>query len=237
MNKLDIYIGYDTAQDISSNYPNIVNPPYQVTKRSIIDNHQNTDVNISIHAIKMNDQVQAGRYWRSPDAKASSEFTYTRFLVPHLNKYKGIAIFCDSDFLWNCDITDMLQYYDPRFSVMCVKHDYIPKHTNKMDGKSQYIYPRKNWTSMMIFNCDHNDCSNLTLQNVNTMPPRWLHRMEWTNDNNIGSVPKEYNWLEGEYEVINNPKAIHFTNGGPWHKTWTGDYSEQWDDVARRCVI
>jgi len=60
--------------------------------------------------------------------------------------------------------------------------------------------------------------------------------MEWTDDNNIGSIPREYNWLEGEYEVIDNPQAIHYTNGGPWHRTWSGDYEDQWDAVAQRCL-
>ena len=83
-----------------------------------------------------------------------------------------------------------------------------------------------------MFNCAHPDCKNLSVDSVNTKPPRWLHRMEWTHDKNIGDIPLEYNWLEGEYDSSVSPKAVHFTNGGPWHQTWTGDYKELWEDVV-----
>ena len=152
-----------------------------------------------------------------------------------INDYKGIAIFCDSDFLWQCDINELLEYYDERYAVMCVQHDYIPKSDTKMDGVVQTTYPKKNWSSLMVFNCEHENTKNLTVENVNEKSPKYLHRMEWTDE--VGSIPITYNYLEGDYEYIENPKVIHFTNGGPWHETWSGDYSEEWikvyDEIVR----
>ena len=168
-------------------------------------------------------------YYREVDPLASTEFTYSRFLVPYLNDYKGIAIFCDSDFLWQCDINDLLEYYNHNNAVMCVQHDYKPKTDTKMDGVVQTTYPRKNWSSLMVFNCEHKDIKNLSVENINTKEAKYLHRMEWTDEG--GQIPMTYNWLEGDYPNDINPKVIHFTNGGPWHETWNGDYSEKWIEV------
>lgn len=232
MNNINVFIGYDSWQDHSDKYPHVINPPFCVTKESILQHHTNKNVSVSIKPIVLTEQIECDRYYRKSDNTASSEFTYTRFLVPDICGYEGVAVFCDSDFLWRCDITELLNYYNEKYSVMCVQHDYVPKFQTKMDGKSQAAYPRKNWSSLMMFNCAHSDCKNLSVDSVNTKPPRWLHRMEWTHDKNIGDIPLEYNWLEGEYDSSVSPKAIHFTNGGPWHQTWTGDYKELWEDVV-----
>ena len=138
-------------------------------------------------------------------------------------------MFCDSDFLWNCSITEILEFHDEKYAISCVQHDYAPRNTTKMDGLAQTSYPRKNWSSLMVFNCEHIDTKNLSIECVNTNSPKYLHRMEWTGE--VGRIPITYNWLEGDYSGCTNPKAIHFTNGGPWHETWDGDYSEKWISV------
>ena len=228
--KTSVYIGYDSRQDYPPKYNNIKNPCYEICKYYIL----NYNSVVNIQPIKLDELIDRGVYYREVDPLASTEFTYSRFLVPYLNDYKGIAIFCDSDFLWQCDVNEVLEYYDERYAVMCVQHDYTPKTDTKMDGVVQTTYPRKNWSSLMIFNCEHDDCKNLSVENVNTKNAKYLHRMEWTDK--VGKIPLIYNWLEGDYLSNINPKVIHFTNGGPWHETWNGDYKENWINLYNELI-
>ena len=80
----------------------------------------------------------------------------------------------------------------------------------------------------MIFNCSHKNTKNLTLENVNKNSPKWLHRMEWCNDDEILEIPKSFNYLVDYYddEYI---KALHFTDGGPWHPGYENvQYGNEW---------
>jgi len=226
-NKLTIYIGYDSNQNNPPCYNGVVNSPYEVCKKSI----ENYNSDIEIVPIRLDKLIEDGIYTREHDPKATTEFTYSRFLVPYLNKYKGKALFIDSDFLWQCDIEELLNFYNSELSVMCVKHDYTPRSETKMDGIKQFNYPRKNWSSLMLFNCEHDDCKKLTPEVIATETPQYLHRLNWTADELVGEIPLEYNFLEGDYDFIDNPKAIHYTNGGPWYKTWDGDYRKNWTDT------
>ena len=100
-----------------------------------------------------------------------------------------------------------------------------------MDGKQQTAYPRKNWSSFMIFNCDHPDVKGLTPAVVNSASPAFLHRFEWIEDDSaIGALSVEWNFLEGEYpKPAGTPKVIHYTNGGPWFDEWQNcDFAELW---------
>lgn len=222
---MKVYIGFDSRQNYSEYYDKVFNAPYMVCYQSI----RNYNKNIEIKPIILDDLIKKGYYYRDVDPLASTEFTYSRFLVPFLNDYKGIAVFCDSDFLWNCDIEELLEFYDETNAVSCVQHDYTPNTTTKMDGLQQTTYPRKNWSSLMMFNCEHPDTQKLSVEVVNTESPKYLHRMSWASS--IGSIPLTYNYLEGDYKYMENPKAIHFTNGGPWHETWEGDYEDEWIKV------
>jgi hypothetical protein len=144
--------------------------------------------------------------------------------VPHLNDFKGWALFCDSDFLWNCNPEELLEYvkrdlqgYSEK-AVYCVQHDYQPTEDYKMDGRIQTKYPRKNWSSLMLFNCSHPDVQKLTVSAVNKESPAWLHRMQWVSDDKlIGELPHSYNYLVDHYHDEAMPKVIHYTDGGPWH--------------------
>lgn len=207
---INIYIGYD-----SSNYGQQI--AFEVCKRSLLRFNKNANI------IKLDKKELKNKkiYLRENDDDGSTEFTYTRFLVPFLNNYEGYAIFCDSDFLWRCNIEELKQFFDSTKSVICVKHDYKEcTSSTKMDGLKQEWYPRKNWSSLMIFNCGHKDCKNLDISNVKIKSPKWLHRMEWTTDDNISEISKSYNYLLGYYDDIEEPNAIHLTDGGPWHKDW-----------------
>lgn len=230
-NKVNIYVGYDSRQDSSTVRPGVINPPYEVCKYSIGIND-----NVNIIPLKLKELINSGVYKREEDPLASTEFTYTRFLVPYLNNYTGIAIFCDSDFLWKCNVEDVLNLIDTTKAVTCVKHDYTSAASTKMDGYKQVSYPRKNWSSLMIFNCDHSDCRVLTPEVVNNETPQFLHRMNWASEDNIGELPLEYNWLEGDYRYNSSAKILHFTNGGPWHTSWKGDYAEEWDNIYNKIL-
>jgi lipopolysaccharide biosynthesis glycosyltransferase len=165
------------------------------------------------------------------DAGASTEFSLTRFLSPYLAACSGWVLFCDCDFLFTADVRNVLEGLDPTKAVYCVKHDYVPAHDIKMDGKRQAVYPRKNWSSFMLFNCDHPDVRGLTPSVVNSVSPAFLHRFEWIkNDKDIGALDLDWNFLEGEYpQPGRTPRVIHYTNGGPWFEEWRGcGYADLW---------
>ena len=221
---MNIYIGFD-----SSNYGQRL--AFDVCKRSILKYNNNLNIN----GLYLKDLKLKGLYYRE-DNTGSTEFTYTRFLVPYLNNYKGWALFCDNDFLWFCDPTEILEKYkDDSKAILCVKHTYTSCNDNlKMDGRKQEWYPRKNWSSLMLFNCSHPDIKKLTIENVNTKSPKWLHRMEYCNDNNIGSLPIDYNYLVNYYDT-NKFKALHFTDGGPWHEKYRDVmYGDLWIDYLKK---
>lgn len=217
--KLTVYIGYDTTnlgQQMART----------VCERSIRKYNQD----IEIKALELKDLRSFGVYTRPHDEKQSTEFTYTRFLVPYLNNYEGLAVFCDSDFLWQRNIYSLIAYADSSLSVSCVHHEYTEcPNKLKMDGFKQEWYPRKNWSSLMLFDCEHKHCKKLTPEVISTESPKYLHRMEWTQDDCIGRIPHSYNYLVGYYNTHKRPAAYHFTDGGPWHKeTANCDEGEKW---------
>lgn len=214
---LNVYIGFDTR-----NYGQQL--AYEVCRKSILK-HLDKNYEVTIIPLIKSDLEFQGIFYRSEDSLASTEFTYTRFLVPYLNDYQGQAVFCDSDFLWECSVHEVFNYLGDN-AVACVKHDYTPTNATKMDGLVQTVYPRKNWSSLMVFNCAHPDIARLNLENVNEKSPAWLHRMEWTK--NIGEIPYQYNYLV-EYYQSDDAKVYHFTEGGPWHPGKENvQYGDKW---------
>ena len=169
-------------------------------------------------------------YTRGRDPKQSNEFSFTRFLVPYLCGYVGKAIFMDLDMLLRVDIEELWNH--PSLfgnAVSVVKHDYIPKNDTKYLGNEQHAYPRKNWSSVMLFNCSHSDCKKLTPEYVNTAPALELHRLHWARDEMIGELEPEWNWLVGEYDYNQFAKIVHFTVGGPYFREYADcDYSDEW---------
>ena len=101
-------------------------------------------------------------YWRDIDALASTEFTFTRFLIPTITEYNGWALFIDCDFVALEDVAKLFAQANDKYAVMCAQHDYTPKEGVKMDGQQQTSYPRKNWSSMMLVNCGHPSNARLT---------------------------------------------------------------------------
>lgn len=218
---LQVYIGFDTR-----NYGQTL--AYEGCKRSILANLNKEKYNVEIHQLNLKELTEKKLMYRDFDPLASTEFTYTRFLAPYLNGFKGRALFCDSDFIWNCCVSEAFDYLKEGQAVACVQHDYTPHANVKMDGRTQTVYPRKNWSSMLVFNCEHPSTQKLTIDAVNTQSPAWLHRLLWANDDEIGDIPYQYNYLVGYYNS-DDPKVVHYTDGGPWHPGYEDvQYGELW---------
>ncbi len=117
----------------------------------------------------------------------STDFTFTRFLVPALNQYQGLALFMDADMFVRGDIEGIFGVYGKRteFAVQCVKHKYEPPEGAKMDGVAQTRYRRKNWSSFMLFNCSHPSNKKLTVDAVNLQSGSWLHSFGWLDDERL----------------------------------------------------
>ena len=218
MNNLNIYIGYDSKEDIA----------YRVCKYSILKRSRSS---IKIISLKLYELVAKNLYKRDIDPLASTEFTYSRFLVPALNNYNGWAIFCDCDFIFFEDISNILVDIDQSKAVYCVQHDYAPKEKHKMDGQKQTIYPRKNWSSFILFNCSHPSNKKLSVDLVNSETGSFLHQFKWLEDHEIGSLDERWNWLEGWTSNHNDkkPYAVHYTRGGPWFDEWQDvEFASEW---------
>jgi lipopolysaccharide biosynthesis glycosyltransferase len=221
-----VYLGYDSHEDIT----------YQVAKFSL---EKNASVPVHVQPLKREELRAQGVYRREQDPKQSTEFTYCRFFVPYLNNYKGWALFADDDFLFLGDISELLEQADDRYAVMCVQHDYAPTVQVKLAGMSQEAYPRKNWSSMVLYNCGHPANAALTLDVANEKPGSFLHRFSWiTDDSLIGAIDYEWNFLAEWYKPYTEdgrkPKAVHYTEGGPWFPDYRNtDYAAEWMEHMR----
>lgn len=161
----------------------------------------------------------------------STDFSFTRFLVPALDYYQPHwSLYCDADMLWLDDIAILSRELRGKSGAAAVvKHpEYTPSLTVKMTGVVQSRYPKKNWSSLIAFHGER--CAgHLTKTHVNTMPGSFLHQFKWIHESAVCSLPARWNMLQGEQEVI-DPGVVHFTNGTPdmdhhsdpdkWSKLW-----------------
>lgn len=198
--ELKVFVGYDARE--AEMYDACIESIRQFNKK------------VKITPLVQDELRGAGLYWRPKDELASTAFSNTRFLVPYLSGFEGWSLFMDCDMILNADIEELMEYADDSQAVAVVKHDYIPKKAVKMDGCLQKALPRKNWSSVMLFNCGHRSTATLSPDYVNTVNAGILHRFEWCHDVEIGELPLTWNWLEGEYDEPDfQPKNIHYTNG------------------------
>lgn len=175
-----------------------------------------------------------GMYDILSQARQSTEFAISRFLVPIL-ALQGWALFVDADVLFLADVRELMDLADSRFAVQVVKHQHQPAGDLKMVDQPQARYPRKNWSSVVLWNCDHPANRRLTLDDVNHRPGRDLHAFYWLAESEIGTLPARWNWLVGEQAMPDNPAIAHFTNGGPWLPGWTGaEHDDLWLTEALR---
>jgi len=213
-----IFVGHDAREDIA----------WAVCRHSI---NRHASHAVGIYPLKQPNLRELGLYTREPDGPASTEFSLTRFLTPFLAGGSDWSVFVDCDVLFTTDVHALLDRLDPSKAIYVVKHDYIPANAIKMDGKGQSVYPRKNWSSFMVFNGRHPAVKALTPDIVNTASPAFLHRFGWIPDDGlIGELGIEWNFLVGEYAKPDQlPSNIHFTNGGPWFPEWVDvDYGDLW---------
>jgi lipopolysaccharide biosynthesis glycosyltransferase len=145
----------------------------------------------------------------------SNHFIYTRFLVPHLMQFEGWAIFIDGDMIVRDDIVKLWNLRDSNKDVMVVKHNYKTRMPVKYLGSKNENYPRKNWSSVILWNCHSAKHRQLTPDFVQKNSGSFLHRFSWLDDNCIGELPLEWNWLPDEYGENKNAKLLHYTLGTP----------------------
>lgn len=212
-----VFIGWD---------PNEI-PAYHVLCNSII-RHASAPVSIAplyLPSLPM---------WRERHALQSTEFSFSRFLVPFLCNYEGQALFMDVDMMVTRDIVELFQCHNDRYAVSVVKHDYTPNGTVKFLDQPQTPYPRKNWSSVMLFN--NPQCRDLNPRTVNTQTGLDLHRFTWLHDSQIGELSSTWNFLVGEQEMPDEvPANIHWTLGGPWFaETRNAPYAGLWFDELER---
>ena len=221
LDSVTVYIGWDSRESIAA----------EVCKYSIL---KHATIPVDVVFLKQDELKMRGWYSRDVDKLASTEFTFTRFLIPELNQFTGTAIFMDCDMLVLDDIATLLQQVNKSKAVTCVHHDYTPEEGIKMDGQVQTVYPRKNWSSMVVWNCGHKANKHVTKELVNNplTTGKYLHRFSWLLDKDIGSVGPEWNWLVGWYKEskTNKPSIIHYTEGGPWFEQYRNcEYADLWN--------
>lgn len=222
-----IWIGFDPRQCSA----------YAVTRRSV---EQHAPAGTAVHGLVLSDLQARGLYRRPLErrdavlwdtiskAPMATEHACSRFLTPELAG-NGWAMFMDGDMLVRSDLSELFDQLDPKYAVYCVKHDHDPAEGGKMVGQVQTRYPRKNWSSLMVFNCLHYANDELTVDVVNTLPGRDLHRFCWLDDCDIGALDPKWNFLVGHSDTKIDPAIVHFTEGVPDMPGYHGEpYADEW---------
>lgn len=223
---LPVMIGYDPRE----------HEAFEVCRASLL---RRSTIPLHVRALRLPALVEAGLYrrpWRMEggqrfdliDGKPfSTDFSFSRFLVPALCQYEGWAVFVDCDFAFLADVAELLPFMDESKAVVVCKQAHVPPDAVKMDGQIQTRYRRKNWSSLMLMNCGHPATRRLTVEAVNNEPGSWLHQFDWLRDADIGAMPVEWNWIDGV--TPGAPKAVHYTEGGPWFSTHKDvPYAREW---------
>ena len=220
-----IFIGFDPRETIA----------YHVLSHSI---HARASAPVSIAPLMLSQL--GGLMTRERNSLQSTDFSFSRFLTPYLCGFEGWAMFMDCDMLVLEDIAKLWALRDEKYAVMCVKHDHVPKEKTKFLGAQQTKYEKKNWSSVMLFNCAK--CTALTPDYVNSASGLDLHRFNWLGDDDlIGEIPHRWNLLVGYDQSIpvDEISNLHYTIGGPYFHDYKDiDYAAEWfaeRDEMLRC--
>jgi len=216
-----VYIGYDSAEAVA----------FSVLAHSI---QARASSPVAVAPVKLSQL--AGVFHRPHDKLQSTEFSFSRFLVPWLAGYEGWALFMDCDMLMRDDVAKVWAMRDERYAVQVVKHQHVPKEEVKFLGHAQTKYEKKNWSSVMLMNCAR--CRALTPEYVNTATGLELHQFKWLGDDAlIGEIPSRWNHLVG-YDAPDPGAALaHFTIGGPWFPEFAqGEFADEWRS-AREAML
>lgn len=213
--RLNVYVGYDPRETLA----------YDVAKHSIVSR---ASEGVDIIPLKLEElgmltrpiDKRDGKLWCPiSQAPMATEFAISRFCVPFLQK-DGWALFVDSDIVCLSDIKELFDLADDKYAVMVVKHNQETGGSVKMDGQVQTYYNRKNWSSVILWNCSHPSNANLTLEMLNGLPGRDLHRFCWLKDEEIGELPLSWNFLVDVSEPMDKVNLMHYTLGGAWFQNW-----------------
>jgi len=218
INKVSIVVGFDQRESVA----------YHVFCQSVIDSTKNP-----VQFIPLAENALGG--YKEVHTDGSNKFVYSRFLTPFLMEYSGWAIFADGDMVCQSDISELWALRDDSKAVQVVKHDYQTKASKKYLGNQNENYPRKNWSSLILWNCSHPDNQILTPEFIQAQPGSYLHRFSWLDDNLIGSLPIEWNWLAIEYPENLKAKLIHYTLGTPCFEDYANELmSDRWKEFYER---
>ena len=214
MQPVRMFVGYDSDQTLAS----------QVFAFSVV---RRASVPVSVQYVMLSQMH--GFYGRKRDPKQSTEFAFSRFMVPYLCQYTGFAIFADGDMLCLADIRELWEARNARHALQVVQrtHHNATPDGRKFLGHEQTIYPRKNWSSVMLFNCAA--CTALTPEYVQSASGLDLHRFTWLQDSEIAPLTAEWNHLVGVDEPNPGAKIVHYTLGMPFfHGYGECEYAREW---------
>ena len=135
-----------------------------------------------------------------------TQFTFSRYLVPYLCNYEGVALFLDADMVVNADISELFALKDET-AVQVMQEQ-----------------ARFEWPSMMLFDCAQ--CKDLTPEYIDD-PQTSPQGLRWAPT--IGKLPPEWNHCVGYAKPMENPKLIHYTKGIPiWDETRDCEHADKW---------
>ena len=217
---IPVFIGFDPREAVA----------YHVCSQSIITRSSEP---LAITPLALNNL----KGYHEAHKDGSNAFIYSRFLVPHLMNYQGWAIFMDGDMAVFDDIAKLWAERDDRYAVMVAKHDYRTKAHQKYLGNVNEDYPRKNWSSVILWNCGHWANRGLTPDVVETSTGAELHRFQHLADDEIGELPLLWNWLAEEYPANNIASLVHWTLGTPCFPEYAdSSMAEKWWREYRHAI-
>jgi len=217
-NSLTLVVGFDQREAIS----------YHTFCQSVLEK-----ASIPVRFIPLAENTL--NFYRERHHNISNRFVFSRFLTPYLLDYQGMAVFADGDMVCQADIAELADLFDPSKAVQVVQHDYQTKASKKYLNNINVNYPRKNWSSLVIFNCGHASNRVLTPAYIEEKDGAHLHRFGWLRDDEIGALPPEWNWLATEYDDNPAAKIVHYTLGTPCFRDYRhAPMSALWWDANAR---
>lgn len=212
---IKIFIGYDPRESMA----------YHVLSHSIMSR---SSTPVSIIPLALNTLINV--FDRPRDPMQSTDFSFTRFLVPYLSQYEGWSLYLDCDMIMIDNVVKLWSLRDEKYSVQVVKNNHLPNMTTKFLDEKQTIYAKKNWSSLMLFN--NEKCKRLDLEYIHTASGLDLHQFKWLDsDKEIGALPDHWNYLTdcGHEKTIDNISLMHYTNGGPYFQGYENcEYADIW---------
>lgn len=218
LNKITLVVGFDQREAVA----------YHTFCQSVLEKSS-----LPVQFIPLAENTLVG--YKETHTDGSNKFIYSRFLTPYLCNFEGWAIFADGDMVCQTDIKQLWDLRDDSKAVQVVQHDYQTKAHKKYLGNKNENYPRKNWSSVILWNCGHPAHRVLTPEFIQKQTGAYLHRFSWLSDAQIGALPREWNWLAIEYEDNPQARLVHFTLGTPCFKDYADTaMADIWHEARER---